>query len=86
LFGFTDRGVLRVGAIADIVVFDADTVAPGPVRRVVDFPANGERLTADQPTGMHHLFVNGVEVQRDGKLLQPALDSLPGQLVKPSLR
>ena len=86
LFGFTDRGVLRVGALADIVVFDAATVAPGPVRRVVDFPANGERLTADQPTGMHHLFVNGIEVQRDGKLLQPALDALPGRLVKPSLR
>ena len=86
LFGFTDRGVLRVGALADIVVFDATTVSPGPVRRVVDFPANGERLTADQPAGMHHLFVNGVEVQRDGKLLQPALDSLPGRLVKPSPR
>ena len=86
LFGFTDRGVLRVGAVADIVVFDAATVSPGPVRRVVDFPANGERLTADQPTGMHHLFVNGVEVQRDGKLLQPALDVLPGRLVKPSPR
>jgi len=86
LFGFTDRGVLRVGAIADIVVFDATTVSPGPVRRIVDFPANGERLTADQPTGMHHLFVNGVEVQRDGKLLQPALDSLPGRLVKPATR
>ena len=86
LFGFTDRGVLRVGALADVVVFDAATVSPGPVRRVVDFPANGERLTADQPTGMHHLFVNGVEVQRDGKLLQPALDSLPGRLVKPSPR
>jgi N-acyl-D-aspartate/D-glutamate deacylase len=86
LFSFTDRGVLRVGALADIVVFDAATVSPGPVRRVVDFPANGERLTADQPTGMHHLFVNGVEVQRDGKLLQPALDSLPGRLVKPAMR
>ena len=86
LFGFTDRGVLHEGAIADIVIFDAATVAPGPVRRVTDFPANGERLTADQPTGMHHLFVNGIEVQRDGKLLQPALDSLPGRLVKPAAR
>ena len=86
LFGFTDRGVLHEGAIADIVIFDAATVAPGPVRRVTDFPANGERLTADQPTGMHHLFVNGIEVQRDGKLLQPALDSLPGRLVTPSPR
>jgi len=35
---------------------------------------------------MHHLFVNGVEVQRDGKLLQTALDSLPGRLVKPAMR
>lgn len=86
LFSFTDRGVLRVGAIADIVVFDAATVAPGPVRRVTDFPAGGERLTADQPTGMHHLFVNGVEVQRDGQLVQNALDSLPGRHVSPSKR
>jgi N-acyl-D-aspartate/D-glutamate deacylase len=86
LFSFTDRGVLRVGAIADIVVFDAATVAPGPVRRVADFPAGGERLTADQPTGMHHLFVNGVEVQRDGQLVQSALDSLPGRHVSPSKR
>lgn len=86
LFGFTDRGELREGAIADIVVFDPSTVAPGPVRRVRDFPADGERLTADQPTGMHHLFVNGVEVQRDGQLIQSAVDSLPGRLVKPGLR
>ncbi|MFM8484027.1 MAG: N-acyl-D-amino-acid deacylase family protein, partial [Actinomycetota bacterium] len=60
LFGFTDRGVIREGAFADIVVFDPATVAPGPIRRVKDFPADGERLTADQPTGVHNLFVNGV--------------------------
>jgi len=86
LFGFTDRGVLKVGAFADIVVFDPDTVEPGPVRRVRDFPANGERLTADQPTGVHHLFVNGVEVQRDGQLLADALAARPGVLVSPDPR
>ena len=84
LFGFADRGVLRPGAHADVVVFDPATVAPGPVSRVRDFPADGERLTASQPTGMHHLFVNGVEVVRDGRILDET--SRPGHLVSPSGR
>ncbi|MFZ9157373.1 MAG: N-acyl-D-amino-acid deacylase family protein [Ilumatobacteraceae bacterium] len=84
LFGFTDRGEVRVGAFADIVVFDPDTVAPGPVSRVRDFPADGERLTASNPVGVHHLFVNGVEVTRDGQLLN--VDARPGHLVSPSPR
>ena len=39
------------GKAADLVVFDPATVAPGPLRRVRDFPADAERLTADQPVG-----------------------------------
>ncbi|MEY3618935.1 MAG: hypothetical protein RL726_1633, partial [Actinomycetota bacterium] len=84
LFGFADRGVLRPGAHADVVVFDPNTVAPGPTSRVRDFPADGERLTASQPTGMHHLFVNGVEVVRDGRILDGT--ARPGQVVSPSPR
>ena len=45
------RGLLREGMAADITVFDPDTVAPGPLRRIHDFPADGERLTADAPDG-----------------------------------
>ena len=41
----------QVGKAADLCVFDPDTVAPGPLRRVLDFPADGERLTADRPRG-----------------------------------
>lgn len=67
VFGLEDRGVLAVGRAADVAVFDPDTVAPGPLRRVVDFPAGGERLTADRPTGMAHVLVNGVAVRRDGE-------------------
>ena len=81
LFGFTDRGVLRVGAHADVVVFDPATVAPGPITRVRDFPADGERLTAERPEGMHHLFVNGVEILRDGNLLPAALEHRPGAML-----
>ena len=86
LFGFTDRGVLRVGAHADVVVFDPETVGPGPVKRVQDFPAGAERLTADEPTGMRHLLVNGVAVQVDGVLVDAAIDARPGVLVRPDAR
>jgi N-acyl-D-aspartate/D-glutamate deacylase len=83
IFGFTDRGVLRAGAHADVVVFDPETVAPGPLRRVADFPAGAERLTADQPTGMRHLMVNGQWVQRDGTFADESRTARPGMLVKP---
>ena len=33
---------------------------PGPIRRVADFPAGSERLTADAPSGVRHVLVNGV--------------------------
>jgi N-acyl-D-aspartate/D-glutamate deacylase len=86
LFGFVDRGELRPGAYADVVVFDPATVAPGPLRRVRDFPAGAERLTADAPAGMHHVFVNGRPVVRDGSLVGDALDERPGRLVSPGPR
>ena len=86
LFGFTDRGYLRPGACADIVVFDLDTVAPGPLRRTRDFPANAERLTADQPTGVRHVIVNGTPIQQDGVPDQAGIDARPGQLAVPEVR
>ncbi len=86
LFGFADRGVLRPGAWADVVVFDADTVAPGPLRRVRDFPAGAERLTADQPVGMRHLLVNGTPIQVDGEFSDAVMAGKPGALVRPSAR
>jgi N-acyl-D-aspartate/D-glutamate deacylase len=86
LFGFKDRGYLREGAFADVFVFDLDTVGPGPVRRVRDFPANTERLTADAPTGVHHVFVNGTPIRRDGVSMAATTDPRPGQMAKPSPR
>jgi N-acyl-D-aspartate/D-glutamate deacylase len=82
--GLTDRGYLREGAWGDVVVFDADTVAPGPLRRVRDFPANAERLTADQPIGVRHVLVNGTPVQVDGDRVNG--DARPGQVVRPPER
>ena len=83
IFGFADRGYLRPGAWADVAVFDPATVAPGPIRRVRDFPANAERLTADQPVGMQHVIVNGTPIQVDGARTDAAN---VGQVVSPSAR
>ena len=82
LFGFAGRGVLRPGAFADIAVFDPETVAPGPLRRVRDFPASTERLTADSPTGMRHVLVNGVAVRTDEQQVEPA--GRPGRVLSPA--
>jgi N-acyl-D-aspartate/D-glutamate deacylase len=66
VFGFVRRGYLREGNWADVCVFEPDTVGTGPTRRVRDFPADAERLTAEEPTGVRHVVVNGTAIRRDG--------------------
>ena len=82
VYGLTDRGLVEAGRAADLVVFDPDTVAPGPLRRVYDFPADGERLTADAPEGMRHTLVNGVVIREDGAPSAEGLAARPGALVR----
>ena len=82
MFGFVDRGYLRAGTWADVCVFDPATVAPGPMTRVRDFPANGERLTCEAPVGMRHVLVNGTPIRRDETQLPvpAAATARPGTL------
>jgi N-acyl-D-aspartate/D-glutamate deacylase len=82
VYGLGDRGSVEVGLAADLVVFDPATVAPGPIRRVVDFPAHGERLTADAPVGMTHTLVNGVPIRVDGRPVPEALPRRPGRVLR----
>ena len=77
-----DRGYLRVGAPADVVVLDLDRLSPGPIRRVHDMPADGERLIADAPTGLDAVLVNGKPIRRDGVPTDDRLDRLPGQILR----
>ncbi|MXZ78007.1 MAG: amidohydrolase family protein [Acidimicrobiia bacterium] len=86
LFNLVDRGYLREGAYADVVVFDPDTVAPGPLRRIRDFPANAERLTADASVGINHVLVNGTPIRIDGEMDQSGVDAHPGDILRPSAR
>jgi N-acyl-D-amino-acid deacylase len=55
--GLKDRGLLKVGAFADVVAFDPATIA--------------DKATFEQPhqyaVGMRHVLVNGVPVLRDGE-------------------
>jgi N-acyl-D-aspartate/D-glutamate deacylase len=82
VYGLTDRGTVEVGKAADLCVFDAETVGPGPLRRVRDFPANGERLTADAPVGMTHTLVNGVPIRVDGAAAEEGLAARPGVVLR----
>jgi N-acyl-D-amino-acid deacylase len=82
VYGLSDRGTVEVGKAADLCVFDPDTVAPGPLRRVRDFPADGERLTADAPVGMTHVLVNGVPIREDGAPSEAGATARPGRVLR----
>jgi N-acyl-D-amino-acid deacylase len=81
LLGLVGRGHLEPGYFADLVVFDPDTVSPGPIRRVFDMPADGERLLADEPTGIEHVLVNGTVIR--GESVSVPLDrrQRPGRVL-----
>jgi N-acyl-D-aspartate/D-glutamate deacylase len=67
LYGIRERGRIAEGWHADLVVLDAERVAPSPVVWRNDLPAGGGRLYAGAE-GIEHVLVNGVEIARGGEL------------------
>jgi N-acyl-D-aspartate/D-glutamate deacylase len=76
-FGIYDRGLLRPGLAADIVIFDPDTVKPLPETIVHDFPAGGWRIKEDA-AGIHATIVNGQVLLEEGK----HTGALPGRVLR----
>jgi N-acyl-D-aspartate/D-glutamate deacylase len=76
LFGLRDRGVLRVGACADIVVFDPDLIDSEPATLVTDLPGDSARLTAGS-YGVERVLVNGVAIVEHGR----TTGAMPGTLL-----
>lgn len=62
-FGLKDRGRLAPGKAADIVIFDPRTIA--------ETPPVGTK-PAGKPVGIHHVFLNGRHVVKDGSYVDGA--------------
>jgi len=72
-----DRGVIKAGMWADIVVFDPDTVQPLPHEVVHDFPTGAMRIR-EPAQGIHMTVVNGQVLLENGK----HCGALPGRVLR----
>ena len=81
VFGITDRGRLKQGLAADVVIFDPETVSDGPLQRVRDFPGGADRLISEA-TGIDAVIVNGTLLRRDNKDALDTAGALPGRLLR----
>jgi N-acyl-D-amino-acid deacylase len=63
--GLTDRGTLEPGKVADLVIFDADTVEPLPLQTLDDIPGGGTRMTKGAH-GISWVIVGGQPIIENG--------------------
>jgi N-acyl-D-aspartate/D-glutamate deacylase len=75
--GFFDRGVVRPGAWADLVVVDLERLGVGPTHWVEDLPASAGRLVVDAE-GYRAVIVNGEVLLDDGA----PTGALPGHVIR----
>ena len=74
----TDRGFLAAGKVADITIFDPDTIASKPRRPGRRLPAGGVQVRRDAVGAEPAVIVNGTVLLDNGVLT----DALPGQIVR----
>ncbi len=77
LWGLHDRGLIRRGMAADLVIFDPETVGARMPEVVQDLPAGGKRLK-QTAVGIKHTVVNGEILLSDNEHSGAA----PGKLLR----
>ncbi|MGE0383161.1 MAG: amidohydrolase family protein [Gammaproteobacteria bacterium] len=77
--GLTDRGVIREGAWADLVLMDMKRLGVGEMRLQRDFPCDSERYVVESH-GYVATFVNGVQLIEEGR----HTGALPGHVLRGS--
>lgn len=78
-FGIPDRGVLRPGAWADLLLLDPARVGRGDPVRHHDLPGGGSRLYTP-PIGVHGVWINGVRIADESGLRADA--GRPGRVLR----
>ena len=76
-WGFSDRGRLAPGRLADLNVFDPDTVGPAVPELVEDLPGGGLRLS-QRAEGFAATVVAGTITIREGR----PTGARPGRLIR----
>jgi N-acyl-D-aspartate/D-glutamate deacylase len=77
VFGIPGRGVLAEGKVADLVLFDPDTVTAKTPRYAYDLPCNGRRLVAEAE-GIKATFVAGTQLYDQGA----HTGAMPGRILR----
>jgi N-acyl-D-aspartate/D-glutamate deacylase len=67
LYGIKQRGLVREGWYADLLVIDPTTIATDDVAMRMDLPGGAGRLYAES-TGVDHVLVNGQAIVENGAL------------------
>lgn len=80
VFEIYGRGRIAPGFAADLVLFDPDRIAAGPLERVYDLPAQADRLVS-KPHGIEQVWVNGQALPAPGQVPESGW-RLPGQLIR----
>ena len=66
LYGLVDRGAIKEGYYADVIVIDENTIGSQPTSIVNDLPLEAPRLFAGAD-GVEHVFCNGKEIVSSGE-------------------